>query len=194
MYEKPLLNNLILIQSKMSSIFTKDRFFLVLEKISFLILPWKMWLYSLPSCRREKERTWIGLFGFNRSDFLSCLFFSHFDIFLGSTGRCFLFFFIHIPICCQYLAFMGSTSHFRFLVTPRCPVIVGSGQNLPFHCTYDGSNLLALVSTSLISGNVDSPVALAAIEVQKCITSFILILRRGFYQVNSVYALVSAEL
>ena len=85
-YEKPL-NNLILVQSKLSSFFTKDRFFLVLEKSSFLILPWKMWLYSLPSCRREKERTWIGLFGFNRSDFLLCLSFSYFDIFLGSTGH-----------------------------------------------------------------------------------------------------------
>ena len=105
-YEKPLLNNLILIQSKMSSIFTKDRFFLVLEKSSFLILPWKMWLYSLPSCRREKARTWIGLFGFNRSDFLSCLFFSHFDIFLDLTGRCFLFFYSY-PNLLSIFGFYG---------------------------------------------------------------------------------------
>ena len=112
-YEKPLLNNLILIQSKMSSIFTKDRFFLVLEKSSFLILPWKMWLYSLPSCRREKERTWIGLFGFNRSDFLLCLFFSHLDIFLGSTCWCFLsclLFLTHIPISFIW-PLLGSTGH-----------------------------------------------------------------------------------
>ena len=112
-YEKPLLNNLILIQSKMSSIFTKDRFFLVLEKFSFLILPWKMWLYSLPSCRREKERTWIGLFGFNRSDFLLCLFFSHLDIFLGSTCWCFLsclLFLTHIPISFIW-PLLGSTGH-----------------------------------------------------------------------------------
>ena len=135
-YEKPLLNNLILIQSKMSSIFTKDRFFLVLEKSSFLIFSWKMWLYSLPSCRREKERTWIGLFGFNRSDFLRFLFFSHLDIFLGSTCWCFLsclLFLTHIPISFIWPYWVQQ-------VTPLSPVIVGIGQNLPFDCTCDGSN------------------------------------------------------
>ena len=144
-YEKPLLNNLILVQSKSSSILTKDWFFLVLEKSSFLILTWKMWLYSLPSCRRVKERTWIGLFGFNRSDFLLCPFFSHFDIFLGSTGRCFLsclFIFLHIS---QFLfncwpfwvpqVIISFLSHLYMY-----PVVVGPGQNLPFDCTPDGSN------------------------------------------------------
>ena len=138
--EKPFLNNLILVQSKLSSIFTKDRFFLVLEKSSFLILPWKMWLYSLPSCRRVKERTWIGLFGFNRSDFLLCLFFSQFDIFLGSTGWCFLSCLLFCLNIFQFLVniwpFLVPQVIISFLSHLLCPLIIGSGQNLPFNCTY----------------------------------------------------------
>ena len=113
--EKPFLNNLILVQSKLSSIFTKDRFFLVLEKSSFLILPWKMWLYSLPSCRREKERTWIGLFGFNRSDFLLCLFFSHFEFFLDSTGWCFMSFILFFYTYPNFLSIFGLFGFHRSL-------------------------------------------------------------------------------
>ena len=83
--------------------------------------------------------------------------------FLGSTGQIFFFafsfhilnsfwiqqvgvlcllfyFFTHIPISYQYLAFLGFTGHYLFLVTPLYPVIVGSGQNLLFDCTYDDSN------------------------------------------------------
>ena len=114
--EKPFLNNLILVQSKLSSFFLQRiDFSWFCKNLVFSFYPEKCDFTVYPRAEGRGRGRGLAFLGSTGQIFFFALSFHILNSFwIQQVGvLCLLFyFFTHIPISYQYLAFLGSTGHY----------------------------------------------------------------------------------